>query len=134
MDKIKSPRNWEPINYILEESSLKDHRDKEVSLNITIEDYIWMTLQAFYEAVDYESYEFLNNAADSDNQLFRLYKVKAIERFRKLFDACDQIGIKPESIIEIGKVRMLAETVELNQINDIIASILDDDTNNNGQS
>ena len=133
MDKIASPRSWQLISYILEESNIKEHRDKEVSLNLTMEDFIWMTIQAFNESIDLEVYEFLNNTSDADNNQFILYKTKALERFRKLFDACDQIGIKKESIVEIGQLRIIGEYSQLNEVNDIISEILGEEKEDNGK-
>jgi hypothetical protein len=134
MKAIESPRIWEFINYILEESNLKQHRDTHISLTITTEDVAWIILQSLFESIELEVYQLLDNAPDKDLESFKLYKTKCMERFKKFFDICDQIGIKKESIIEIAQMRTVVERAELNSINELISQLSPEDDSNDDKA
>ena len=123
--EIKSNRLWEYIDYILKETKLFNKKDEEVSINITYADLVWILLNALFECIELEQYEFLDGGQDKDIHGYKMYKTKASERFNKLFNALNKNGVNMSPIIEIGHIRSIIEFAELNNINDILRELAD---------
>lgn len=121
---IRSTRFWEYIEYVLDKSSLSSKRDNILTIDITIEDYVWIMFVSFFDILDQELYEFLEEGSDKKSKEFQLNKIKCGLRFNKFWEACESAGIDKRAVLEILNTRCFAEFSILTDINKKIANML----------
>lgn len=125
--KITSPRLWEMVRYILEESLiLEDEKDTIIKIPIKKEDLIYMLLFSLFYAIEQDVYTSLEKGIDKETREFKLEATKATDRLARLLEIAKQIGVNERIFTHIAKIRQEIEFAELRTVNDIIRSIVDD--------